>query len=130
MSNLIRVALVITAVIHLLPLSGVLGATQLARLYGLDFADPNLAILMRHRAVLFGVLGAFLLYAAFRPELRVLALLAGSISVVSFLALALSTGDYNAAIHRVVIADWIATAALLFGWVAWWLEEISLELAL
>ena len=53
--------LAVVAVIHLLPLSGVLGAGRLAALYGLPFDEPNLAILMRHRAVLFGLLGVFLL---------------------------------------------------------------------
>lgn len=116
---IVSAMLVIVGVIHLLPLSGVLGAERLAALYGLDFAEPNLAILMRHRAVLFGMLGAFLVAAAFRPAWQPLALAAGFVSVVSFLCLAWSVGGYNALIGRVVLADWLALACLVVGAVAW-----------
>jgi hypothetical protein len=98
--------------------SGVLGAARLTALYGLPFDDPTLALLMRHRAVLFGLLGAFLSYAAFRPALQPLAFGAGFASVLSFLWLAWATPGYNAALARVVTADLVALAALLIGTVA------------
>lgn len=113
MNKLIATLLIIAGIIHLLPLSGLLGSAQLGRLYGLDFSDPNLAILMRHRAVLFGMLGVFLVYAAFTPSIRLLALVAGFISVLSFLWLAWSTGGYNALVARIVTADIVALACLL-----------------
>ena len=91
----VTAALLVAAVIHLLPLVGVLGATRLEALYGLPVTDANLAILMRHRAVLFGLLGAFLAVAAFRPVLQGAAFVAGFVSVLSFLGLAWSTGGYN-----------------------------------
>ena len=119
MRLLISASLVVAAVIHLLPLAGVLGAERLAGLYGLSFDEPNLQILMRHRAVLFGLLGAFLLLAAFRPALQGLALAAGLVSVVAFLLLAWSVGGANAQIGRVVLADWVALACLLAGSAAW-----------
>ena len=105
--------LVIAGIIHLLPLSGVLGAERLAALYGLSFQEPNLLLLMRSRAVLFGLLGAFLLYSAWRPALQPLALLGGLVSVLSFLLLAWSGPGYNEALRRVVIADWLALGCLL-----------------
>lgn len=105
--------LVISAIIHLLPIAGVLGSERLSILYGLSFDDPNLAILMRHRAVLFGLLGCFLIYAAFQPQLQPLAFIAGLISVISFLWLAWSIGDYNALVKRVVVADVVALVCLL-----------------
>lgn len=109
---LLPVLLLVPGVIHLLPLSGVLGADALTRLYGLDFSEPNLEILMRHRAVLFGLLGALLVASAFRPALRTVSLWAGVVSVVSFLVLAWAVGDYGAAVRRVVAADWIALGCL------------------
>ncbi len=118
MRHLIAATLVVVGIIHLLPLPGVLGSAQLAMLYGLDFADPDLAILMRHRAVLFGLLGVFLVMAAFRPRWQPAAFVAGFASVLSFLAIAWSTGGYNAAIARVVTADLVALACLVVGAVA------------
>jgi hypothetical protein len=97
----------------------VLGGEWLAALYGLSFNDPNLAILMRHRAVLFGLLGLFLLFAAFRPQFQVIAFIAGFVSVVSFLWLAWSMGGYNAQIARVITADIVALACLIIGIVAY-----------
>jgi hypothetical protein len=115
MHYLISAMLLLVGIIHLLPLSGVLGAERLASLYGLSFNEPNLAILMRHRAVLFGLLGAFLVYAAFQPKLQALAFLAGFASVLSFLWLAWSVGGYNPQLARVVVADVVALASLAIG---------------
>lgn len=115
MRHLASLMLVIVGVIHLLPLSGALSAERLSTLYGLPFHEPNLAILMRHRAVLFGVLGAFLVAAAFRPSWQPMAFAAGGVSVVSFLWLAASAGGYNAEIARVVWADVVALVCLVIG---------------
>ena len=60
MRHLISAMLLVVAAIHLLPVTGVLGGDKLTALYGLRFNDPNLFILMRHRAVLFGLLGLFM----------------------------------------------------------------------
>ena len=111
--------LMVVAIIHLLPLSGVLGSERLAALYGLSFSEPNLAILMRHRAVLFGLLGVFFLVAAFRPELQAIAFLGGFASVLSFLYLAWSTGSYNSQVARVFAADVIALVCLVIGLAAY-----------
>jgi hypothetical protein len=113
MEKIIKIALVVVGLIHLLPLIGVLGSQKLASLYGLSFDDPNLAILMRHRAILFGLLGSFLVYGAFTPALQVLALIAGYISIVSFLVLAWSVGQYNSEIGRIVIMDVVALLCLI-----------------
>jgi hypothetical protein len=101
--------------IHLLPLAGVLGADKLAALYGIPIAGPDLTILMRHRAVLFGLIGVFCLAAALHEPLRWAALLMALASVLAFLALAWGTGGYNAAIARVVTADVIAAVLLVAG---------------
>jgi hypothetical protein len=112
--------LLVVGVIHLLPLSGVLGAERLASLYGLSFDEPNLAILMRHRAVLFGLLGLFLVVAAFRPQLQGIALVAGFASVLSFLYLAWSVGGYNQELRRVFNADVVALVCLVIGTAAYY----------
>ncbi len=115
MRYLVSAMLVVVGIIHLLPVSGVMGAERLSALYGLRFDEPNLAILMRHRAMLFGLLGLFLVAAAFRPNLQGIALVAGFPSVLSFLYLAWSVGSYNAQIGRVFLADIVALVCLVIG---------------
>lgn len=112
---LIPATLIVAGLIHLLPLPGVLGSERLTTLYGLSFSESNLAILMRHRAVLFGLLGVVLIVAAFRPMLRTLAFLAGLASVVSFLWIAAAVGNYNEQVTRIVMADVIAFVCLIIG---------------
>jgi hypothetical protein len=125
MRTLISASLIVVGLIHLLPLPGVLGADKLSALYGIPVSEPNLAILMRHRAVLFGLLGVALIVAAFKPAWQPAALAAGWVSVVAFLALAWSTGSYNAQVGRVVIADVIALISLLVGTAAWVHQPLS-----
>ncbi len=115
MKFITTISLVVVGVIHLLPLSGVLSSERLAVLYGIVVNDPNIEILMRHRAVLFGLLGAFLLYAAFNPAYQLIAFIAGFVSIVSFLYLASAVGEYNFHIKRVYIADIVALVSLLCG---------------
>ena len=116
---LVSAMLLVVAVIHLLPLAGVLGAPRLTALYGIQLDDPNLVILMRHRAVLFGLLGVFLAFAAMRPPLQPMAFVAGGASVLSFLYLAWSVGGHNAQIVRVFTADIVAGACLIVGVLAY-----------
>lgn len=115
MRYLVSAMLLVVGLIHLLPVSGALGGERLAALYGIPLTDANIAILMRHRAVLFGILGLFLVIAAFKQAFQIAAFVAGFLSVVSFLWLAGSAGGYNAQIGRVFAADLAALACLGVG---------------
>jgi len=108
MNLAIAILLVAVGAILALPLAGVVDAAALTRLYGIAFDDANLVILMRHRAVMFGLLGAFVIYAAFKPALRVPAFVAATVAIGAFLWIALSAGGYNAALRTVVVADVVA----------------------
>ena len=118
MRYVVSAMLVIVGVIHLLPLSGVLGAERLSALYGISVAEPNLALLLRHRAVLFGMLGVFLVLSAFRPSLQPIAFVGGLISVLSFLLLAWPLGSFNAEVSRVFYVDVAALVCLCVGVIA------------
>ncbi|MFK7801978.1 MAG: phosphopantetheine adenylyltransferase [Anaerolineae bacterium] len=111
--------LLIIAIIHILPISGFFSIDRLTVLYDIKVDENNLEILMRHRAILFGLLGFFIAYAAFNPSLQPLAFIATLGSVGSFFYLAFSIGDYNAAIQRIVIADVIAAICLVIAVILW-----------
>lgn len=113
MEPLARLGLLIAAAIHVVPVVGVLSAERLAMLYAIPIESPDLAILMRHRAVLFGIVAGLLIAGAFVRSLRAAAFVVGFTSIVPFLALAYSTGQYGPAIARIVLGDWIALLALV-----------------
>ncbi|MBM4206369.1 MAG: phosphopantetheine adenylyltransferase [Gammaproteobacteria bacterium] len=115
----VSVCILVVAVIHLLPVIGVSGQERLQALYGARIDSPDLLILMRHRAILFGLLGAVLVIAAFRTELQGFALIAGAVSIVSFLLIALTADSYGPQIQRVVLMDWVALVATAIGGMCW-----------
>ena len=112
MRYIVPAVLLLLSGIHALPLMGVLGSSRLSSLYGIPIDEPNLEILMRHRAVLFGLLAAFLAYAALRPDLHRLAMIAAALSVGSFVALTGVVGGANAALVTVCRVDLAALGLL------------------
>jgi hypothetical protein len=102
----------VAAAINLAPALGALSAERMTAFYGVDLEDPNLQILMRHRAVLFGVVGGLLLAAAFHPPLRTLGYVVGFSSMLSFLFIAWQVGAYSAELERVILMDVVGIAAL------------------
>lgn len=115
MRYLIPAVLLIVGLIHLLPAVGVLSTHRLTSLYGVAVDGPDLEILMRHRAVLFGLLGLFLVHAAWHRKLHLLALVAALASIGSFLGLAWAVGGYNPLLSRIVLVDVLALALVLVG---------------
>ena len=102
----------IAAAINLAPVTGAFAPERMSALYGVNLDDPNLEILMRHRAVLFGIVGGLLVATVFRPALRTLAYIVGFASMLSFLVVAWSVGGYSASIEHVMLMDGIGIAAL------------------
>jgi hypothetical protein len=115
MRYVIATTLILVGIIHLLPLAGLAGPHRLSALYGIAVTDPNLDLLLRHRAVLFGLLGAFCIAAAFMPQFHAAAFVAGFVSAGSFLLLAWQIGGVNVQVHKVVVADVVVVALLIIG---------------
>lgn len=113
MHKLAPVLYLIVSVVNLLPVIGVVSADRLTMLYGLPIDDPNLEILLRHRAVLFAVVGVLLAVAAFRASWRQAATVAGLFSMLSFVALVGLVGDANRALDRVATIDVVASVLLV-----------------
>lgn len=115
MRYFIAFTLLAGGVIHLLPVAGVLGTERLFALYGVLVSEPNLVILLRHRAVMFGLIGGVMILSIFKPAMQPLAFAVGLLSVTSFLYIASSVGQYNPQVSRVVVADIMALVCLLAG---------------
>lgn len=108
-------ALIGAGLINVAPVLGVLSAHQISQGYGVDVSGPDLEILLRHRAVLFGLLGVFILYSTYRKDLQDVAIAGGLISMSSFIILALSVGGYGAPLEPIIIADVIGCVFLLLA---------------
>ena len=116
----ISAILLLVGLVNFFPVIGVLSAERLHQLYGLQLESADLILLMRHRAVLFGLLGGFVLISAFRPALQPLACGAGLTSMIAFVLLAYSVGDYGPALSKVVNIDIAASIGLLVVLILRW----------
>lgn len=105
----------IAGLINFVPLAGVMGNTLLESAYGIEVASADLSLLLRHRAVLFGIVGGLLLVSAFKPALRVTAGVCGMISMTSFILLYFLAGPINPELAGVMRADLAGIAALALG---------------
>ena len=103
--------LVAIGMLNLYPMIGVISAEQLGNLYGISIDSPDLETLMRHRAVMLGLIGGFLLLSAFRPSLQMIAASIGLASMASFVVLAYLSGEIGVEVNRVVIADIVGSIA-------------------
>ena len=112
MQQLWTLLVLIAAAINLAPVLGAVLPERMTALYDVNLDDPNLQILMRHRAVLFGIVGGLLLVAAFHPPLRTVGYAVGFSSMLSFLLIAWLVGGYGAAIQRVIVVDIAGILAL------------------
>ena len=111
--NYISVVLILAGIVHLIPAKGVLGSDHIVDLYGIGAPNADLELLLRHRAILFALLGAFMLLAAFNKFYQPLAVVAGIISTSSFIVLSGFIGKPNGLIARVVLIDWVAAILLV-----------------
>ena len=113
MRTLATVLIVIVSVINLLPIAGVTSIERLQAAYGVTIDGPNLEILLRHRAALFGVVGGLLLAAAFHAPLRPAAYAAGFFNMLSFMLFAWLVEGANPELRRVALVDGVGSLLLL-----------------
>lgn len=113
------VAAVLVLVVGLIQLLPGVGAFRpdFQSLYGVDVAGSDLVILMRNRAVYIAVLGALLIYSAFRPQLRLAAVALSVVCLGSFVVLAAIT-DHGGRIRQLMIIDVVLVFLLLAAAVA------------
>jgi len=109
---IISVLLLIVGVINFLPVVGILSAETLSSAYSIELIGNDIIILMRHRALLFGILGGFIIFSAFKPIYQSAAIIMAAISMLGFLGFLWVAGDYNASISRVAFVDLLGIVCL------------------
>lgn len=96
--------------VHVLPSFVAFSPDAAQTAYGVELSSGDLEVLLRHRAILLGLLGVGLIIAAFMEALRPAMIGAAAISMGTFLVLTATTGELNAETVRVA---WIDVAALV-----------------
>lgn len=115
MSKAITACLVIVGLINFVPVVAILSAQHLENVYAIALPSSDLIILMRHRALLFGILGGFVLYSAFSKTYQSVAMIMAGISMVGFAILCHSVSNFNDAINKVLLADYVGIAFLVIA---------------
>lgn len=90
-------------------------AAQLSQGYGIELNNNELEVLMRHRALLFGILGGFVFYSLFKASLRVPALVMTGISMIGFLLLGRLVGDLNDELMKITVVDVVGILCLMIA---------------
>jgi len=108
----ISLGLVISGLINFLPIVGIFGSEKLDSLYGITIKDADLLILMRHRAILFGLIGTFMFASTWVKDWQIPAMSIGLVSMLSFVGISQSTGTSNVSIKRIEVIDTILSIAL------------------
>ncbi len=110
-----NVLLLIVSVINILPIIGFFASAQLSRSYGIYIDEPNIELLLRHRALLFGLLGGLLFYSIFQPAMQTVATTLVMVSMLTFVALVVLSSETNSALMKIAYIDLFAIGLLAFA---------------
>ena len=116
--SFIPFAYLLAAIVNIAPAIGALSDEIVVQLYAVQIHSTEISLLLRHRAVLFAIIGGLLLAAAVMEDLRTTAGLAGLSSMSAFMLLLVVTGAENARLTQVALIDSAATLVLLTAFVA------------
>ncbi len=110
---LVTALFLLASLVKLAPVVGFFLPSQIPDAYGIAVQDPNLLILLRHRAALFAIVGVLLAVASFRPSLRMLAAAVGLYSMLSFNVAVWLGGPVNAQLDLYAFIDQAAVVVLV-----------------
>ncbi len=120
MESFFRITLVISAIINLLPFVLAFFPKKIGKSYGIELPNINYELLMRHRAVLFGIVGGFLLFSGITGKYYHTSTTFGLISMLSFMILYLSIkGEFSLELKKVFLIDCFASILLISGFAAY-----------
>jgi len=125
MNIAISIFLLLVGLINFLPIIGVISAEKLSSAYSIELIGNDLIILMRHRALLFGLIGGFIIFSVFNPAYQIAAMVMAAISMLGFLYFVWVAADYNAAISKIAMIDLVGLVCLAIAVVLKYINENS-----
>ncbi len=118
MELIFRICLFVTGIINLLPSILAFIPNKIRDSYGVEILDSNYELLLRHRAVLFGIIGGVMIYSAITKQNYALAVTTGLISMISFIVLyKVIGGGVNPELTKVMKIDIVGIVILIIGFV-------------
>jgi len=116
MELVFRICLFIAGIINVLPSILAFIPNKISHSYGIEMPNSNYELLLRHRAVLFGIIGGIMIYSAITKKNYSLAVCIGLISMISFIILyKLVNGSINPELNKVMKIDLVGIIILLIG---------------
>lgn len=116
MENIYRIALFLAGIINILPAFLAFIPDKISKSYGIELPNGNYELLLRHRAILFGIIGGLMIYSAIAKKYYTIATSVGLISMVSFILLFFLIGkDINSELKNIMIVDIVASFILCLG---------------
>jgi heme A synthase len=113
-----RITLFVAGGINLLPSFLAFLPEKIAKSYGIEIPNANFELLLRHRAILFGIIGGLMIYSALVKKHYELSTITGLVSMSSFIILYFLIGkDINQEIKKVMRIDVVATVILCIGFI-------------
>lgn len=113
----------LVGIVNVLPVVAFFDPSKTVRLYGVPVEGESLTILMRHRGVLLALVGAVLIFAAFKPEFRLFAVGLALASKLAFIFLTFGSAGPTPEIRQVALIDVGAIVVLLAISIYQWLAK-------
>ena len=123
MELLFRIALFISGIINILPSLLAFLPDKISKSYGIEIPNANYELLLRHRAILFEIIGGLMIYSAIVKKYYELSTIAGLVSMTSFIILYFLIGkDISQELKKVMLIDLVATVILCIGFILFLLK--------
>lgn len=124
MDLIFRITLFIAGVINLLPSVLAFLPDKISKSYGIEIPNENYELLLRHRAILFGIIGGLMIYSAVAKKHYEVSTVIGLISMISFIVLFFQIGgDINSELKKVMSIDIVGTVILCIGFILFKLKS-------
>ena len=114
--NIFRAGLFISGMINFIPSILAFFPEKISQSYGIPVPDANYELLLRHRAIMLGIIGGAMIYSALSKKNYNLSIVIGLISMVSFLILYYSmNAPINPELTKVMQFDIVGIVILLIA---------------
>ena len=116
MEVVFRILLFVAGGINFAPSLLVFLPQKISDSYGITVPNADYELLLRHRAVLFGIIGGLMIYSSFAQRYYSVSVVVGLTSMVSFLVLYFLIGGINEELERVMKVDAVAIVLVITGY--------------